>query len=72
LCRLLRRIEALQDLPIVMLDGSHRLLGGVRAQRCGSTATLPKPLETQALQSLIHQLSPQASSPSSKSLIPYA
>lgn len=63
LCRLLRRVESLSDLPIVMLSSKSNLIGGLRTRFCGSTATLAKPLQAQALLDLVQRLMPQEKQP---------
>ncbi len=59
LCRLLRRIEFLSDRPIVILKNRDNLMESFRTRLCGSTATLPKPIQPEALQALVQKLSPQ-------------
>lgn len=58
LCRLLRRIEFLSELPIVILKDRESLIGNFRNRLCGSTTTLSKPVRPDELRTLVQNLSP--------------
>jgi CheY-like chemotaxis protein len=56
LCREIRTLPNVEEIPVVLLAGTFEPFDSVRAQRAGATAHLTKPFETSKLVSLVQRL----------------
>lgn len=60
LCRLLRRSNALQEIPIVMLTGRDGLIDRLRARMVGANDYMTKPFNPQELIDIVQKLTNQS------------
>lgn len=56
LCREIRTLPNVEEIPVVLLAGTFEPFDSVRAQRAGATAHLTKPFETSKLVTLVQKL----------------
>lgn len=57
LCRMVRQVDMLKEIPVVMLTGREGLIDRMRARMSGCTAYLTKPFNPQELLALVQKLS---------------
>lgn len=64
LCRMVRQVDMLKEIPVVMLTGREGLIDRMRARMSGCTAYLTKPFNPQELLALVQKLSAEGAAAS--------